>query len=90
MHEDGKLTWTQVERIHHCAQGVGEAVARGDAKGNGDVVDGLDVVLCLDYGVEPGTGRYRVGDSYSDYTRTGEGEKSSGSYEGTLKMHGWF
>lgn len=73
----GQLTGTEIERVHDRAQRLGIAGAGSDADGDGDVVDGLDVVFGLDVEVEAVAGLDGFGDGDADDSGAGEGDEGN-------------
>lgn len=73
-----RLTRTEVERVGGAAQRVGVPVAVVVAEGDGHVVDGLDVVLAHDDGLEVLAGLDGLGHLDADDARLGQGEEGGG------------
>lgn len=82
-----KLTRTQVVRVQNGSKGAGEALAGSDTEGDGDVVDGLDVVFDFDDGVEAFTGLDGVWNGDANDPSRGEGEQGSSGSEGGSETH---
>lgn len=67
------------------AERLGEAVAVGVAKDDGDVVDGLDVVLSQDGGLDGGAGGDGLWNSDADDAGVGDGQEGGDS--GDVEEH---
>lgn len=80
------ITRTQIIAPKYSSEGTWEASARCDAEGNSDVVNTLDVILCLDYSIEAITWANCRWDSDADYSGAREGEEGC-CYGGGGKMH---
>jgi 3-dehydroquinate dehydratase len=69
------LTRAQIVTVKYCSQRAGGTGTRRNTEGNSNVVNALDVVLCLDDSVEAVTWADCGRDSDADYPRAGEGEE---------------
>jgi len=78
---------TQVIRAHHSSEGAGEALAWCNAKGYGDVVNGLDIIFNFDDCVEAITGLDSVWNSDADDSGGNEREEGRSGSEGSCEAH---
>lgn len=85
-------TRSQVGGVEDLAQRLGVSLAVSEAPGDGDVVDGLDVVLGDDEALDGGAGGDGLGDSDADDAGAGDGQEGGegGGVEEHLGEGWWF
>lgn len=80
------LTRSEIERVSNLTERARESLSGGIAKGDGNVVDALDVVFANDDGLKVLAGLDGLGDADADDSGLGEGEEGGGS-EGDGETH---